>query len=393
MKNIITILINLFLIKGALFSQNLDSLLKSVEEKNPRLIALQKWLEVENAQAKTGIYPDNPEISYNYLFGSPEDIGDQQEFEIIQSFKLPGYYTSKSALQKVEYEQKKILALKEKKEVVYNMYSSYFNIVWLIKKENLIKKKKEESERLVSLMKEGFNRGEVSKPLYNQSRIYNIKIQNEWQKIKTDIQIEREQLKQLNGGDSINNLIFEYPENWQLPLLDSLMAKLPEQNPDLQIAELGIKKNEESLKHQRLNNLPTFEIGYKSERILDQSLRGIHAGITIPLWQNSKRIKSARLQVELSQVELNQKKSELKSEILSLYNNSLNLYKNYRQIKELIEEEELSGSNLQLLESGQISFHEYLTEANLITGLMETYILAEKDYYIGILDLKMFFEN
>jgi outer membrane protein, heavy metal efflux system len=93
------IYIILFLIAPLLGStQNLDSFLKSVDQNHPRIVALEKWLEAEKTRARTGVYPDNPKISYDYLFGNTEAIGDQQEFEIMQSFKLPGYYSSKARI-------------------------------------------------------------------------------------------------------------------------------------------------------------------------------------------------------------------------------------------------------------------------------------------------------
>lgn len=388
MKKTILILSILFLSKGAVLAQSLDSLLKSVEEKNPRLIASQKWLEAEEAQAKTGIYPDNPEIGYNYLFGSPDEIGDLQEFEIIQPFKLPGYYTSKSAIQKLEYQQKELVAIKEKKSVTHTTHLVYFNIVWLTKKEGLLRKRKEESEQLAALMQEGFSRGEISKPVYDKARIYTISVQNEWQKTKTDIQISKEQLKQLNGGDSINNLTFEYPKDWLLPSLDSIIAKLPKQNPDLQIAELGIKENETRLKHQKMSNWPSFEIGYKSETILDQKLRGFHAGITIPLWKNSRRIKTAKLQSEWSEANYKHKESEARTRLISLYNKTQGYFNNHSQISTIINEQNITESNLKLLEAGQISFPEYLIEQKLVSEAIETCLLNERDYYLNFSEIK-----
>ena len=97
----------LFLIVSIVgFGQALENFVQHVEQNNPRLIALQKWLEAEETLAKTGIYPSNPEVSYNYLFGNSEAIGNQQELEITQSFKLPGYYASKAAVQKLGFQQK-----------------------------------------------------------------------------------------------------------------------------------------------------------------------------------------------------------------------------------------------------------------------------------------------
>jgi hypothetical protein len=35
------------------------------------------------------------------MWGSPDAIGNQQEFEITQKFRFPGYYFARSSMQKV----------------------------------------------------------------------------------------------------------------------------------------------------------------------------------------------------------------------------------------------------------------------------------------------------
>ena len=64
------------LISSGGFSQVPDSLLKSIEINNPMIRASVKWLESERVRSRTGIYPDNPDVSYNYMWGSPDAIGN-----------------------------------------------------------------------------------------------------------------------------------------------------------------------------------------------------------------------------------------------------------------------------------------------------------------------------
>ncbi len=311
------------------FGQILDSLLHKAEQNNPRLIALQKWLEAEETRARTGIYPDNPEVSYKYLFGNEEAIGNQQEFEVMQSFKLPGYYSSKSELQQLQFEQKKVSVQKERLAILHEVRTVYFNLAWLTKKAELLETRKNESEKLVKLIKQGFESGEISKPVYDKARLYNINVQAEWQKMVSDIQIQKEQLKQMSGDMSVDNLALDYPLNWRLLSLDSLLSSLPGQNPDLIIARLGTDEYKTQVKHEKMNQLPSFEAGYHGEKIFNQSLRGLHAGIEIPLWKDKNRVKMAKIQSEWSQAKLTQKESELRTEVISKYNEIQNLRNTY----------------------------------------------------------------
>jgi len=67
MRKIIYPLVIIF-VQIPAFGQSLDSLLFSIQKNNHRLAAMEKWLEAEQARARTGIYPDNPELSYVYMW-------------------------------------------------------------------------------------------------------------------------------------------------------------------------------------------------------------------------------------------------------------------------------------------------------------------------------------
>jgi outer membrane protein TolC len=373
------------------FSQNLNDLLQNTERNNPRLSALQKWLEAEETRARTGIYPDNPDVSYKYLFGNEEAIGNQQEFEVMQSLKLPGYYSSKSDLQQLQFEQKKVLVQKERLTILHEVRTIYFDLTWLTKKAELLEIRKNESEKLVKLMKKGLDAGEISKPVYDKARIFDINVQAEWQKVVSDIQIQKEQLKQLSGEMPVDNLKLEYPSDWGLQPLDTLFSVLSIQNPDLVIAQLGTDEYEMQVKHEKMNQLPTFEAGYHGEKILNQKLQGIQAGIEIPLWKDKNRVKIAKIQSEWSQVNLRQKESEVRTEVISRYNEIQNLRNTYLQMKAIAEDEQVSESSLQLLQSGQISFPEYLMEAQFIWDAKSAYLETEKNYFVALSKLKQLF--
>jgi outer membrane protein TolC len=183
-------------------------------------------------------------------------------------------------------------------------------------------------------------------------------------------------------------LNYEYPVNWSLPALDTLLANLSGTNPDLLIAQLDLKESETNIKNSRLESWPSFELGYKSETILNQKLQGVHAGITIPLWQNSNKVKHAKLQSEWSKLNLSQEESEVKTRAKTLYYEVLALKASYEEMKAIMDEEQFSVSNLELLKAGQISFSEYLVDADLIWESQSQYLNNEKAYFNVLSQLK-----
>jgi outer membrane protein TolC len=389
-KTINTILLLAVTLIG--YGQSFDNLMQSIEQNNMRLITLQKWIEAEATKAKTGLYPDNPEVSYNHLWSSPDLPGSQKELEITQSFKWPGYYTSKSAVQQLDFQQKEALADKEKRAILHTARTTYFQLVWLKKQESLLKTRKDDAEQLVSIMEEGFKGGEISKPAYDKARIYTLGVHTECQRIQSAIEVQKQYLSQLNGGHSIENMTFEYPLNWELPNLDSLLANLSNTHPDLTMAELGIRQSEKEVKHQKMNSLPTLAAGYRSESFLDQTLQGFHVGISIPLWQNTHAVKHAKLRTEWATANLAQQTSELEMRVSNIYHQASALKKNYAQMKEVMHEEQVTQSNLELLKAGQINFTEYLTDANFVWETQNQFLQTEYHYYELLSQLNQFWK-
>lgn len=388
MNKLIYILLILLLAYPA-SSQTLDSLINKVERNNLQLIAMQKWLDVERIRARTGIYPDNPEATYIYLWGNSDAFGNQQEFEFIQSFKMPGFYNSKSNVQQLQFDQKELMIQKARKEILHKVRATYFNLVWLHKKEDFLRNRREQSEKLVSVMEQGFQSGEISKPAYDKARIYGIAIRNELHKTITDISIQNKLLQQLNGDVALRDMPFAYPVNWVMPSLDSVLMQLSDNNPEIRSAQINISESEMKVTLEKKNNLPIVELGYKSEAFLNQKLKGIHTGISIPLWQNKNRVNQAKLEYELSQASYLQVESLAKTEIITLYNTLKTTHDNYMEMKDILGKEQVTTNNLDLLQARQISFPEYLMEMQFMFESHNSYLETEKAYFILMSELIM----
>ncbi|HSV87313.1 MAG TPA: TolC family protein [Bacteroidales bacterium] len=371
--------------------QALDELLQNVEKNNPRLIALQKWLEAEETKAKTGIYPENPEVSFQYLFGNPAAIGNQHEFGVMQSFRLPGFYLSKSEIQQLTFKQMQALADVDKREVMHSASSVYFHLVMLHQKADALKARQTNANVLVELFTEGFEAGEISRPLLDKARIHAIGVEHELLAALSEIKVQIHLLEQISGVVSLANLTFSYPADREIPLLERILTDLPENNPHLMMAQLNIRQREMEITHNRIANLPSFSAGYRSEAILDQSLQGFHVGITIPLWQNRNMVRHARLQHDWAKAHFTQQESELVAQISGMYHQLIALQTSYRQMKDVLEQEQVLPGNLELLQSGQISFSEYLVNADLVWEARKQYFQTEYEFFVLLSKLRSMF--
>ncbi len=370
------------MISGTGYSQGPDSLLKSIEVNNPMIKSSVKWLESERIRSRTGIYPDNPDVSYNYLWGSPDAIGNQQELEFTQKFRFPGYYFARSSMQEMEFGQSEIMAEKITSDILFKAQNEIITLVWLTKKEETLNKKLKESSDLLTLMQEGFERKEFSKPALDKVRIYHLNNQTAMAKLKSEILVHNEILQQLNGGIPVNFTLRDYPIPMVLPAFDSLQAKLMGFNPDIRIASLNMDLSEQKIKVENMNRLPKIEAGYKGETILNQKLQGFHTGISIPLWENKNKVKQARIEENWSKLNYDQVVSEITSNLKAVYSNAQAVLQNYINIKDIAADPSLSESTFLLLKAGEISFPEYLTEVQLIFENQLNFLEVERDYQI-----------
>ncbi len=379
--NKILYVFSFILISRAGYSQVPD-LLKSIEANNPLIKASMKWLESEKIRSRTGIYPENPGITYNYLWGSPDAAGNQKELEITQKFRFPGYYFARSNMQKIEFGQNEIIVEKTKNEILFKAKDEIVTLVWLSKKELILSKKLIESTALLSMTQQGFERKEVSKPALDKVRIYHLNNQTEMARLKSEMIVHQEILQQLNGGVPVNFILNDY--NWaaRIPAFDSLQAKMMKSNPDIRIANLNIALSGEKVKTENMNRLPEIEAGYKGETILNQKLQGIHTGLSIPLWGNKNKVKQARIEENWSQLNYDQVVSEVISNLKSVYSTAQAVFQNYMDIKEIAIDPSISGSTFQLLKSGEISFPEYLAETQLIFDNQLSFLEVERDYFM-----------
>jgi len=369
-------------ISSVVYAQVPDSLLKSIEVNNPMIKSSVKWLEAEKSRSRTGIYPDNPDITYNYLWGSPDAIGNQQEFEITQKFRFPGYYFARSSMQKMEFGQSEILVEKTINDILFKAQNEIITLIWLTKKELTLSNKLKESADLLALMQEGFERKEFSKPALDKVRIYHLNNQTSMAKLKSEILVHNEILQQLNGGIPVNFILNDYPVPVVIPTFDSLQAKLMGFNPDIRIANLNTDLSGQKVKVENMNRLPKIEAGYKGETILNQKLQGIHTGISIPLWENKNKVKQAKIEENWSQLNYDQVVSEITSNLKAVYSNAQAVWQNYLNIKEIAADPSLSESTFLLLKAGEISFPEYLAEVQLIFENQLNFLEVERDYFL-----------
>jgi len=374
---------------------SLDSLLSRVIQNNRTLAGVRQYYENTRISARTNLYPENPEVEYAHLWGSPADMGNRTDFGVSQSFDFPGVYTKRSKLSKVGVDKAQSLVESLQQETLLEAKNLWIEKVYLNRKQKALENRMDEADRISAYLRQQYEAGEISKLKYNKALLVQASLQSEVEMLNAvsaalDSEIERISGIQNNGlggnqespapgipGSMIRDSIY-YPIDHAL--LDSVLASSLE-DPLYRAYQQDVEAMNLQKQLTRAASMPKFKAGYYSEKVVGLRLQGIRLGITIPIWENVNRVKSATGNIISAELAAEKYRSDEVSSILQLYIK----YRGFQRQTEQLYLALKNSNDPELLtlavESGEISVVEYFYEADLFYKVYNELLVAEKELY------------
>lgn len=387
MKTIITTLLILFISITLNAQTTINSVLASIEENNTTLKSLRESADAQKLENRTGIYLDNPEVGFNYLWGNPTDIGNRTDLSVSQTFDIPTITGMKGRLAngrndlvEWQYKSDRMNILLEAKQ--YCIELIYYNA---LKKE--LDLRLQHAQTIASGYKERMDRGDANILEYNKVSLNLSTVQGEISRIDVERNALLSQLKRLNGGIDVVLNDTQYNQV-ELPLnFEDWYVQAEEKNPVLAYVKQEIEVSKKQVSLSKAMGLPTFSAGYMSEKVVGQRFQGISLGVSIPLWENKNRVKQAKAAVRAAESRQKDSKQQFYSQIQILYNRAFGLKltaDNYR--KSLIN---VNNTDLlkRALDAGEISLLEYMVEIGLYYDTVNQALEAERDYQKAFAEL------
>ncbi len=359
----IILYIALLLIGSGLFAQaSLDSLLLSVENGNSTLIAAQDKLESQKLQARRGITPPNPEMEFGYMWGNSVEIGDRTDFAVTQSFDFPTAYTTRSKLSKINLQQAELEFKVTHQEVMLLAHQVWVEKLYMNNLESLL------SERLSYAIKvfEGFERrletGEANQLQVNQARMKVMALENEFNLLQREFSKNSAEILSLTGGQSVFIADRMFPVSFSI-MFDSLLSAYSKGYLN-QIYETQVEKKSKEVDVIFNQKLPKLKAGYYSEHILDVKLRGVKAGISIPLWGNARAVNTAKAELVYAASDADRFWQLKQNELLQKYEQWVYLKERVTEMEELLEVSNNEILLRQAMEAGEVSLTQYFYESD-----------------------------
>lgn len=391
MKKIILIVtIITYICNGTAQNTSIDKVLNDIENNNLTLKTLREEQKAEKLANKEDITLSNPEVEFNYIWGAYNhdingkgiSVSQEFDFKTILGFKSR-VANKENELIDIVYKRERINLLLEAKLLCYE--AIYYNALC-----------KELNNRLsyaktnVDAYKKRFENGDVSILEYNKVKLDYALAKGKLAEIEADREEIFSQLTILNGGNEVILLDESFELIAPLPLFDVWYTEAEALNPVLEYAKNEVELNKNRISLNRSAWAPTFSAEY--ERSWEENFKqnGFKIGMSIPLWADINRVKSAKAAKIASESRESELKINFYYQIKSAYNKTVILQKSAAETKSAVEQ----LSNMiylgKALESGEISMLDYIVEVELYYDARTMALDAEKAYFSSLAKLSAY---
>jgi outer membrane protein TolC len=343
----------------------MDSVLSEVEKNNTTLAAIRKNTDADKIGNRTGIFLQNPEAEFNYLWGDPSSESNRTDFSITQSFDFPTAYTYKNQISNLKNEQAELEYQKQRKSILLQTRMVCIELIYINALKSELTKRLANASQLANSYKSKFETGEAGILEFNKAQITLLNIAKDAEAAEIERNSMLTQLASLNGGIMINFSDSIFPVQIINPEFTQWYTQAEQQNPVLQWIrqEIGI-----SLKHQQLYtalSLPKFYAGYMSENLVGQQFQGLTVGVSIPLWENKNTVKYAKAKTIAIQGVESDARLQFYNEMKSLHAKVISLQESVNDYRNNLKTYTNTDLVQKALDIGEISLAEYLFELTI----------------------------
>jgi len=378
MKKYLKICALLFILPVSLTAQiTIDSVLSNIERNNTTLTALRKSVEAAKLGNRTGIYLQNPEVGFNYLWGSPDALGNRTDINIKQSFDFPTAYGYRRQIADSRNLQADLEYQRQRKDILLNARLLFADLIHAnaVIKEN--EKRLAHAQNIADAFQSMYEKGQVSILEHNKAQLNLLNIKKEVETLTIERNTSLKQLSALNGGKAIELNESSVSQRMLPADFDQWYSKAEQNNPALQWLKKEIEVKMQQEKLNRALSLPKASAGYMSEKIVGEHFQGVSLGVSIPLWENKNTVKYAQAQtLALQSLEVDSK-LQFYNQLKIQFEKASSLQKTALEYRKLIESSNNSVLLKKALDAGEIPLINYLMELSFAYSAMDNLMKSE----------------
>lgn len=382
------LLIAFLLMNASYAQQDLKSVLDEILQNNQQLKVAAKEAERLKIESTIGLLPADPEVEFGYLWGNPTTMGNRKDFSVSQSLDFPTVYASRSKYSRIQQTMADKIFQKNKQEVVSIALNLMIELIYQQKSVSVLEGRLADVKKVSEMTRRMLEEGEIGMLEKDKADLQLLKLQNAVEQSKTEMHKLLISLRALNGNKPLQLDSKFYPAFLSLSDEAVARANFLQHNADFLIMKEEVKLHEQQIKVSANEYLPNFSIGYASEFILDEKLRGIKAGISIPLWHKRNTVKLSKIsfsEKEDQMIDFNQKKEAEWNQLWTEYQSQQN---RFELMKVLLDRIVPNKSLLMAFDLGEISLMEFITESAFYYDSQDSFLQLEKQLFLTIAEIK-----
>lgn len=372
------------------WAQNSEEVvLASVEKNNPELQALRKRTESEKYGFKAERMVEAPEVGFDYLWGSPADIGTRKDISVTQSIDIATISGTKGKIAKSESELSDMQFNVRRQEILLQAKLLYINIIYCNAVGAELERRLERSEKVESVYRDMQVRGETDMIEVNKAHLAYLAQRNALARNKMEAEGFRLELQRLNGGEPLEINDLSYVRSDMLPAdFDTWYKEVADRSPEIRAARQNVKVNEAVARGIKMSSCPTITAGYMAELVRGSNFRGLTLGLSIPLWSARSKTRQANLSCEASRLEVKDVEASEYSALRSLYEKASGLkdLSDELALSLAVSDEAMSMTEKKFNE-GEISLMDSIMELSLYYSVVDESLAASKDYDLALAEL------
>lgn len=366
-----------------------EVVLASVEKNNPELQALRKRTESEKYGFKAERMVEAPEVGFDYLWGSPADIGTRKDISVTQSIDIATISGTKGKIAKSESELSDMQFNVRRQEILLQAKLLYINIIYCNAVGAELERRLERSEKVESVYRDMQVRGETDMIEVNKAHLAYLAQRNALARNKMEAEGFRLELQRLNGGEPLGINDLSYVSRDMLPAdFDTWYKEVADRSPEIKAARQNVKVNEAVARGIKMSSCPTITAGYMAELVKGSNFRGLTLGLSIPLWSARSKTRQANLSCEAAELEVKDVEASEYSALRSLYEKASGLkdLSDELALSLAVSDEAMSMTEKKFRE-GEISLMDSIMELSLYYSVVDESLAASKDYDLTIAEL------
>lgn len=359
-------------------AQDINAVLKSIEQNNVELKALQKGNEAAGIEIKSQNTLEDLSIEYSPFFQSKVSGIASSELVITQGFDFPTLYGARKKAGKLQRNVLDMQYQTARRDILLNAKKLCLDIINYNKQKQLLQERRKNADELLAMFKVKFDNGEATSLELNKIKLDRMNLETELVQADTKHANAQQQLQALNGGLPIEVNMTEYPavpaDNDQ-----TMYEKAVATDWNVRTAQASVLAAEQDVKVNKQSWIPKLEIGYRRNTDGDMASNGFLVGGSIPLFSSKNKVKIAK--ARQSEAVMQHANARINAE-----NSARALVNQMKQLKASVDAYDvpLMRQTLKLLrtavENGEISVTDYYVEAEGIYKNMVTYMDIERQY-------------